>query len=217
MLSFMPQILYVLKSKLLPVFVGMALCLSAFSPAAAAEISSLRIGQGIGNIRVVFDADSKFDYKVFLLTEPRRLVIDTQNVSVNPKIEKVVEPNSFITQARLGTAGVDGVRIVLDLQKPAVVKKVFMLPPQSNFSWRFVVDLEVASEREFRSKVGNDHALSNDSYSSAKTVIAGKPHHRPKLRPQPKRTSRKKSSSSMPGMAALIPEQSVSPAYMKKT
>lgn len=168
MLSFMPQILYVLKSKLLPVFVGMALCLSAFSPAAAAEISSLRIGQGIGNIRVVFDADSKFDYKVFLLTEPRRLVIDTQNVSVNPKIEKVVEPNSFITQARLGTAGVDGVRIVLDLQKPAVVKKVFMLPPQSNFSWRFVVDLEVASEREFRSKVGNDHALSNDSYSSAK-------------------------------------------------
>ncbi|MFR8205805.1 MAG: AMIN domain-containing protein [Alphaproteobacteria bacterium] len=120
----MPQILYVLKSKLLPVFVGMALCLSAFSPAAAAEISSLRIGQGIGNIRVVFDADSKFDYKVFLLTEPRRLVIDTQNVSVNPKIEKVVEPNSFITQARLGTAGVDGVRIVLDLQKPAVVKKV---------------------------------------------------------------------------------------------
>lgn len=104
MLSFMPQILYALKSKLLPVFVGMALCLSAFSPAAAAEISSLRIGQGIGNIRVVFDADSKFDYKVFLLTEPRRLVIDTQNVSVNPKIEKVVEPNSFITQARLGTA-----------------------------------------------------------------------------------------------------------------
>lgn len=192
MLSFMPQILYVLKSKLLPVFVGMALCLSAFSPAAAAEISSLRIGQGIGNIRVVFDADSKFDYKVFLLTEPRRLVIDTQNVSVNPKIEKVVEPNSFITQARLGTAGVDGVRIVLDLQKPAVVKKVFMLPPQSNFSWRFVVDLEVASEREFRSKVGNDHALSNDSYSSAKTVIAGKTSSSSKASASTKKNKSKK-------------------------
>ena len=104
MLSFMPQILYVLKSKLLPVFVGMALCLSAFSPAAAAEISSLRIGQGIGNIRVVFDADSKFDYKVFLLTEPRRLVIDTQNVSVNPKIEKVVEPNSSQDRQHAGNS-----------------------------------------------------------------------------------------------------------------
>ena len=192
MLSFMPQILYVLKSKLLPVFVGMALCLSAFSPAAAAEISSLRIGQGIGNIRVVFDADSKFDYKVFLLTEPRRLVIDTQNVSVNPKIEKVVEPNSFITQARLGTAGVDGVRIVLDLQKPAVVKKVFMLPPQSSFGYRFVVDLEVASEREFRSKVGNDHALSNDSYSSAKTVIAGKTSSSSKASASTKKNKSKK-------------------------
>ena len=170
MLSFMPQILYALKSKLLPVFVGMALCLSAFSPAAAAEISSLRIGQGIGNIRVVFDADSKFDYKVFLLTEPRRLVIDTQNVSVNPKIEKVVEPNSFITQARLGTAGVDGVRIVLDLQKPAVVKKVFMLPPQSSFGWRFVIDMDVSTEKEFAAHVGNQHAFVNNSASKSKST-----------------------------------------------
>lgn len=91
-----------------------------------------------------------------------------------------------------------------------------MLPPQSNFSWRFVVDLEVASEREFRSKVGNDHALSNDSYSSAKTVIAGKTSSSSKASASTKKNKSKKSSSSMPGMAALIPEQSVSPAYMKK-
>lgn len=134
---------------------------------AAAQITSMRIGQGIGNVRVVFDADSQFDYKVFLLTEPRRLVVDTQNVEVHPRIEKIAEPNSFITQTRLGTTGVNGIRIVLDLQKPAVIKKVFMLPPQSNFSWRFVIDLDVASEREFVSKIGNDHAFSNDSYNNA--------------------------------------------------
>lgn len=169
-----------LQRKTAPCLFGLAAFLCVLKPVAAAEISSLRIGQGIGSVRIVFDADSSFDYKVFLLGSPQRLVVDTKNISVNPRIEKVAEPNSFITQTRLGTAGVDAVRIVFDLQKPAVVKKVFMLPPQSNFSWRFVVDLEVASEREFKSKIGNDYAFSNDSYqapqktktaSSSKAVV----------------------------------------------
>lgn len=155
-----------LQRKTVSCLFGLAILLCALKPAVAAEISSLRIGQGIGSVRIVFDADSSFDYKVFLLGSPQRLVVDTKNITVNSKIEKIAEPNSFITQTRLGTAGVDAVRIVFDLQKPAVVKKVFMLPPQSNFSWRFVVDLEVASEREFKSKIGNDYAFSNDNYQA---------------------------------------------------
>ena len=38
----------------------------------AGKITGLRIGQGVGNVRVVFDADSKFDYKVFTLNSPNR-------------------------------------------------------------------------------------------------------------------------------------------------
>ena len=131
--------------------------------AQAAQVSSLRIGQGIGNVRIVFDADSKFNYNVFLLNEPRRLVVDTQNVKINNKISKGIEANNFVSQIRLGANG----RVVFDLQKPAVIKKVFMLPPQSNFSWRFVIDLEVASEREFASKVGQGNAFSSDTYQTA--------------------------------------------------
>ncbi len=131
--------------------------------AQAAQVSSLRIGQGIGNVRIVFDADSKFNYNVFLLNEPRRLVVDTQNVKINNKVSKGIEANNFVSQVRLGANG----RVVFDLQKPAVIKKVFMLPPQSNFSWRFVIDLEVASEREFASKVGQGNAFSSDTYQTA--------------------------------------------------
>lgn len=138
----------------------------------AAGISSMRIGQGVGNIRIVFDADRKFDYKVFLLSEPRRLVIDTYNVPVSSKIEKSIDKNNLVTKTRLGSVGVDGIRIVFDLQKPAIVKKAFMLPPQSSFGWRFVIDVAIASEREFTSKIGSKYALSNDnsfasSYSSS--------------------------------------------------
>ncbi|MBR2033235.1 MAG: N-acetylmuramoyl-L-alanine amidase [Alphaproteobacteria bacterium] len=139
--------------------------------ARAAQISNLRIGQGVGNVRVVFDADSKFNYKVFLLNEPRRLVVDTQNIEVSSNIEKTTDPNNLISSTRLGTAGVGGVRVVFDLIKPVTVKNVFMLPPQSNFSWRFVIDLELASERDFTSKVGNDHAFSSDAYNKGRVSV----------------------------------------------
>ena len=131
----------------------------------AAQISNLRVGQGVGNVRIVFDADSQFDYKVFLLNEPKRLVVDAKNVKVNPKIEHAPDTNNLVSSTRLGSVGVDGVRIVFDLLQPAVIKKVFMLPPQSNFNWRFVIDVEVASERDFVKHIGNDNAFTSSRYT----------------------------------------------------
>ena len=151
-----------------------ALCICCSSPAQASGIKSMRIGQGVGNVRIVFDADRKFDYKVFLLSNPKRLVVDTFNVPVSSQIEKQQDKNNLLSSPRLGTVGVDGTRIVFDLKKPVIVKKAFMLAPQSNFGWRFVVDVAIASEREFSSKVGSKYALSTEnsfagSYSSSKT------------------------------------------------
>lgn len=152
---------------------------SAADSAAASGITSMRIGQGVGSVRIVFDADRKFDYKVFLLNEPKRLVIDTFDVKVSPEIEKYVDKNNLVTKTRLGSVGTDGIRIVFDLQKPAIVKKAFMLAPQSNFGWRFVIDVSIASEREFSSKVGSKYALSNEnsfagSYSSSSSKSSSK-------------------------------------------
>lgn len=152
---------------------------SAADSAAASGITSMRIGQGVGSVRIVFDADRKFDYKVFLLNEPKRLVIDTFDVKVSPEIEKYVDKNNLVTKTRLGSVGTDGIRIVFDLQKPAIVKKAFMLAPQSNFGWRFVIDVFIASEREFSSKVGSKYALSNEnsfagSYSSSSSKSSSK-------------------------------------------
>ena len=151
-----------------------ALGLSGINSAQAAGISSMRIGQGVGNVRIVFDADRKFDYQVFLLSSPKRLVIDTFDVPVSSKIEKQQDGNNLLASPRLGTVGVNGTRIVFDLKKPVIVKKAFMLAPQSNFGWRFVIDVAIASEREFASKVGSKYALSTEnsfagSYSSSKS------------------------------------------------
>lgn len=153
----------------LPCFLLCALSLFNASDACAG-ISDMRVGQGVGSVRLVFDSDQKFDYKVFLLSDPKRLIIDTQNVKVNPQIVKKLASNNFISDPRLGTVGVDDVRIAFNLRKPVIVKKAFLLPPQSSFGWRFVVDLELASEREFASKLGSRNAFTNDSYTESQIV-----------------------------------------------
>lgn len=182
MRTFLQQIAVGMKGLVRQVLATAVIFCCAFSAAdsaAASGITSMRIGQGVGSVRIVFDADRKFDYKVFLLNEPKRLVIDTFDVKVSPEIEKYVNKNNLVTKTRLGSVGTDGIRIVFDLQKPAIVKKAFMLAPQSNFGWRFVIDVSIASEREFSSKVGSKYALSNEnsfagSYSSSSSKSSSK-------------------------------------------
>ncbi len=182
MRTFLQQIAVGMKGLVRQVLATAVIFCCAFSAAdsaAASGITSMRIGQGVGSVRIVFDADRKFDYKVFLLNEPKRLVIDTFDVKVSPEIEKYVDKNNLVTKTRLGSVGTDGIRIVFDLQKPAIVKKAFMLAPQSNFGWRFVIDVSIASEREFTSKVGSKYALSNEnsfagSYSSSSSKSSSK-------------------------------------------
>ena len=157
------------RNIILSVFLVMLFAFSQVQ-AAYAGINSMRVGQGVGSVRLVFDSDQSFDYKVFLLSDPRRLIVDTQNIKVNPQIVKELDSNAFLKNPRLGTVGVDDVRIAFDLQKPAIVKKAFLLAPQSNFGWRFVVDLELVSEREFASRLGSTHAITNENYKESKVV-----------------------------------------------
>ncbi len=136
----------------------------SISPVFAGQIKSMRIGQGIGTVRIVFDADSSFEYKAFLLSAPSRLVVDVYGMDVNPKIERQISKNNLISATRLGQVD-GGRRVVFDLEKPVVIKKAFMLAPQSSFGWRFVIDVSLASEREFKSKVGTGYAFTSSDES----------------------------------------------------
>lgn len=134
-------------------------------PVQAKQIIGLRIGQGAGSARLVFDADSQFDYKIFTLASPNRLVIDTQNIDIATSVVKNLSENAFLKNLRTGATGVSGLRIVFDLNRPTIIKKAFMLPPQSGFNWRLAIDMEVTSERDFMAKVGNSNVISSQDYN----------------------------------------------------
>lgn len=132
------------------------------------DITDMRIGSGVGNIRIVFDAGLDFEYKVFLLDSPKRLVIDVIGASINPRIESNgVVDNALIYGARVGAEQNRETRVVFDLKKSIIIKKVFMLPPQSSFGWRFVVDIEAASDRQFKDSIGNDKMFFSKEYVPA--------------------------------------------------
>ena len=99
-------------------------------------------------------------------------MVDTKNVYVGKALEKTKDKNNLVGRVRVGDIHDGKTRIVFDLLKPVVVKKVFMLPPQSTFKWRLAIDVTVASEREFRQKAGIDNAYGNKSLSLAGSVQA---------------------------------------------
>ena len=165
------------------IFIAM-LCFVYCTNAHAGKITNLRIGQGVGNVRIVFEADSDFDYKVFTLSEPNRLVIDVKGVDVSSSVSKNKDDNVFVKNVRVGSTGVDGVRIAFDLKQPVLIKKAFVLPPQSGFNWRFAIDLEAGSERDFMLKLGSSNAFSSDSFSQNEIIPQNSPVQKNKAQPQ---------------------------------
>lgn len=164
-------ILHYIRRSFVGSIIIMLLMVLTWAEAQAGMVRSLRVGQSVGSARLVFDADSEFDYNVFLLSSPKRLVIDVKNSKVNSRLEQNVNKNTLLSNIRVGSTPSGDARIAFDLKQPAIVKKAFMLPPQSSFGWRFVIDLEVSTEKEFAAHVGNQHAfISNSSNNNAKSA-----------------------------------------------
>lgn len=160
----MKKFLNILKRIFCVFLMAVSVAFLGMQKADAANISNMRIGQQVSSVRIVFDSDTSFDYSVFLLSDPKRLVVDALNCNLKKTLQS--DPNNLIYSTRVGHLNDSDKRIVFDLKKSVLIKKVFTLPPQGNEKWRLVVDLTVASERDFNAKVGTKHAISSKNYSS---------------------------------------------------
>lgn len=129
-------------------------------------VKDMRIGNQTDGSRIVFDTDASVNYRVFLLDSPKRLVVDLYDTS----IERIftAAKNNVIARTRVGKLEGSDKRIVFELSRPALIKKAFILPPQSGKPWRFVVDASICTESEFKNNIGNKHLVTNDTKFSPK-------------------------------------------------
>lgn len=126
-----------------------ALAVFAFpSSGESAVVQDIRLGNQSGStVRIVIDLSEKVDFKIFPLSNPHRIVVDLPSTTFKVK-ESALPKADYLTKIRLGKTDAKAGRIVFELNRGSVIKKSFILAPQSGFQWRLVVDLDLLAKTE---------------------------------------------------------------------
>lgn len=128
------------------VFVFLWFC----APCQAGRTTGVRFGsQGDSSARIVIDLTEKTNFKIFPLQNPSRVVIDLPNTTNGVSEKSVGDLPSYLKDVRFGKNG-KAARIVLETARETVIKKSFVLAPQSGFKWRLVVDLEILRDQPLK-------------------------------------------------------------------
>mgnify|MGYP000952840262 CR=1 FL=1 len=127
------------------------LVLFALPAAAGMTVRDVRLGQQEGGAtRFVLELDGAADYRLFVLDNPRRAVIDLPTLiwpaNLTPTGRGVVKG------WRYGQFG-SGTRVVLDLNDPIKVVGTQLIPPRDGKGVRLVVDLAASTQPEFAALV----------------------------------------------------------------
>lgn len=113
--------------------------------AESAQVIAVRIWPSSTYTRVMLESNVPLKYKYFSLSDPDRLVVDIENVSLNSVLKGVGKQVSgtdpFLKNMRVGQFDGNTVRVVLELKPKKVSPKVFNLAPVAKFKNRLVVDL----------------------------------------------------------------------------
>ena len=118
-----------------------------------ATVQDIRLGTQSGStIRVVIDLSEKVDFKIFPLKDPDRVVIDLPATNFAIK-EKDLPKKDYLNAIRLGSSENKAARVVLEFNRGIIIKRSFILAPQSGFQWRLVVDLELMAKTDGLEKV----------------------------------------------------------------
>lgn len=120
---------------------------------AAPTVLGVRTGEQPTATRFVLDLSEAIEFRVFVLPNPYRVVIDL------PALDWQVEPASNIGQGlirnfRFGLFEAGMSRVVLDVDGPVKVQRSFLLPPNGAFPHRFVLDIASVSAADFTAVAG---------------------------------------------------------------
>ena len=111
-------------------------------------VKNLRLGIHDAKTRIVMDVKGPISYKHFLLANPYRLVLDMLEVDfeLNPVIRKLTDG---VLGYRFGLLKPGISRVVIDLSKPLLVDKHFIIEPGTKPQSRLVIDLRPTTRSKF--------------------------------------------------------------------
>lgn len=119
---------------------------------AAAEkdrVVESRIGVHQDYTRFVLELTRQVPYRLMLLDDPYRIVIDMSEVAWGSERSARAPDGGIVARYRYGLFKPGVSRVVIDLAQPAVVKRHFRLAPEPGAGDRIVLDLEPADAAAF--------------------------------------------------------------------
>lgn len=136
----------IVKSKRFLIKGIFATCLLSISRVgfAATQVVAVRLWPSETYTRMTLESNQPLDYTSMILNAPDRLVIDINQITLNPTFQNVAKQvqaqDPFIKEIRIAQNTPTKVRLVIDL-KQKTNPSLFALKPIAEFNYRFVIDL----------------------------------------------------------------------------
>ncbi len=124
---------------------------TSFIADAAVAVHNLRQWRAPDHTRLVFDLSGPLEHRVFVLTDPDRVVIDLDDAELSSPLPELDSSGSLLAAVRTGKPEGGTLRIVLDLKAPAQ-PRTFVLGPAGQYGHRLVIDLLDSNAVEEESK-----------------------------------------------------------------
>ncbi len=123
------------------------LALLSLQVQANSRINNLRIWPAPDHTRLVFDLSGPVEHRVFSLENPKRLVIDINDVRLNTELDSTDLTSTPISRLRSAKRNTTGLRVVLDLSQD-IQPRSFLLRPNAQYGHRLVVDLVLSEQQQ---------------------------------------------------------------------
>ncbi|MES2206037.1 MAG: N-acetylmuramoyl-L-alanine amidase [Pseudomonadota bacterium] len=113
--------------------------------AAGVRLAAARLWPSNEYTRLTLETNEGIRHRLRLLKNPDRLVIDLDNFTMSPELQKLAQRVSkghdrYLKSIRFGTPEAGNLRMVLDLSE-AIQPQVFTLKPIADYRYRLVIDL----------------------------------------------------------------------------
>lgn len=112
----------------------------AIGQTATVSVKNLRMWRAPDHTRLVFDLSGLLEHRLFTLKNPNRIVIDMRNGRLLGALPDLDFSGPLLAAVRTGSHGDNGLRVVLDLKRPAR-PRTFVLKPYGPYGHRLVIDL----------------------------------------------------------------------------
>ena len=137
-------------------------------------VTAVRTGEHVGLTRLVLDVTEKVAFHTFTLANPYRVVVDLSLLDWNVSASEN-DRRGVISKLRFGYFERRTSRMVIEALGPVEVRRAFLLPPQGDWAYRFVIDLAPVDEASFVNSVGAPRSLVKPLGTSSQSPTSRRP------------------------------------------